>query len=214
MGDPKEPRKCRATSKSTGKQCRRNALDGAVVCDLHGGKAPQVKAAAERRLQAEEARRACDRLGVAVEVDPGEALMQELWETAGNVAFYRELVQQLPTHPEADEYVAPEGDGDGHWERGESGVYGRTYHVSGIPTGEAKPNVLVVLYNEERKHLAAVATAALKAGVEERRVQMAEQQGQLLAQVIKGVLTELGVMDRPEVPAIVRRHLTLAAGSA
>lgn len=55
---------------------------------------------------------------------------------------------------------------------------------------------------------------ALSAGVEERRVRVAEQQGELLAQVIRGVLTDLGVNDHPEAPAVVRRHLTLVAGEA
>ena len=55
---------------------------------------------------------------------------------------------------------------------------------------------------------------ALAAGVEERRVQLAEQQGALLAQVIRGVLADLGVADHPEAPAVVRRHLTLVASTA
>jgi hypothetical protein len=33
-----------------------------------------------------------------------------------------------------------------------------------------------------------------------------------MATAIRGVLTELGVIDRPDVPAIVRQHLTLIAG--
>jgi hypothetical protein len=49
---------------------------------------------------------------------------------------------------------------------------------------------------------------AIAAGIEERRVKLAEQQGALLAQAIRGILAELGVGDRPEVPAVVRRHLT------
>jgi hypothetical protein len=40
------------------------------------------------------------------------------------------------------------------------------------------------------------------------------QQGALLAQAIRGILAELGVADRPEVPAVVRRHLTVIAGHA
>jgi hypothetical protein len=55
---------------------------------------------------------------------------------------------------------------------------------------------------------------AIAAGIEERRVKLAEQQGALLAQAIRGILAELGVGDRPEVPAVVRRHLTLIAGHA
>src|SRR6185437_11369205 len=142
--------KCGAQRKGEAGPCTRPAgwgtdHPGIGKCKLHGGSTPTHQRAAELEI----ARRECDRLGIQIEVDPGEALMQELWETAGNVAFYRAQVQQLPT------------------------LYGRSYHVSGMPTGEAKPHVLVALYNEERKHLADVATAALRAGVEERRVRMA-----------------------------------------
>lgn len=62
--------------------------------------------------------------------------------------------------------------------------------------------------------LVTYSSVAIKAGLEERRVQLAEQQGDLIAEVIRGVLTDLGVQDRPEAPSIVRRHLELVAGRA
>lgn len=196
--------------------CRRPAGWGTTHpgigrCKLHGGSTPNHQRAAQLEL----ARRECNRLGVPIEVDPGEALMQELWETAGNVAFYRSLVAELPIHPEDDTYVPPQSDdATGYWDRGEPGIYGRTYHVSGIPTGEAKPHILLDLYNQERKHFADVAAAALRAGIERRRIELAEQQGELVNQLIRGILGELGVLERPEVPAIVRKHLALVAGGA
>ena len=56
---------------------------------------------------------------------------------------------------------------------------------------------------------------AIAAGIEERRVQIAERQGQLLADAIRGVLAELGVdMGNPDVPGIVRKHLTAINGTA
>jgi hypothetical protein len=54
---------------------------------------------------------------------------------------------------------------------------------------------------------------AIAAGLAERQVKLAEQQGELLAQVIRGVLADLGVADHPEAPAVVRKHLTLVADS-
>lgn len=42
--------KCTARSQRTGQQCRRPAARGANVCPVHGGAAPQVRAAAKRRL--------------------------------------------------------------------------------------------------------------------------------------------------------------------
>ncbi len=41
---------CTATANATGQQCRRHAINGGTVCQVHGGAAPQVKAAARRRI--------------------------------------------------------------------------------------------------------------------------------------------------------------------
>jgi hypothetical protein len=172
---------------------------GIGYCKLHGGSTPTH----ERSAQLVIARRECDRLGIPIEVDAGEALIAELWETEGNLAFYRALVQELPTHPAPDVFVPAVEMDDGeriqaHWERGEPGVYGRTYHVSGMPTGEAKPHILVQLYNDERKHRASVAAAALKAGVEERRIRMVEADaGRVLGAQIEA-LKSIGMGDRLE----------------
>ena len=50
-----DARKCRAHTSGTygpKRPCRNWAIKGGTVCPYHGGKAPQVKAAAQRRLQA------------------------------------------------------------------------------------------------------------------------------------------------------------------
>ncbi len=47
---PPSGRRCRATSKRSGERCRRLAIPGGAVCVMHGGAAPQVAAAAQRRL--------------------------------------------------------------------------------------------------------------------------------------------------------------------
>jgi hypothetical protein len=41
---------CHAKSKTTGEQCKNPRVPGATVCRIHGGAAPQVKAAAARRV--------------------------------------------------------------------------------------------------------------------------------------------------------------------
>jgi hypothetical protein len=165
---------------------------GVGACKLHAGCTPAANKAASKEL----ARRECARLGIPVEVDPGDALMAMLWEAYGNVAFYRSLVEELPTHPDPDVFVpADSEDGQGHWERGDVGIYGRTYHI----------------YNEERDRAKGLAEAAIRAGIEERRVRLAERQGDAVNQLIRGILGELGVLDRPETPGVVRKHLALIA---
>lgn len=41
--------RCTATGKKTGQRCKRPPIVGGTVCSMHGGSAPQVKAAAVRR---------------------------------------------------------------------------------------------------------------------------------------------------------------------
>jgi hypothetical protein len=43
---------CTAHSKQSGNRCRKPALPGCAVCGMHGGRAPQVMAAARLRLLA------------------------------------------------------------------------------------------------------------------------------------------------------------------
>lgn len=45
-----EAPRCTATAKGSGLQCKRRPIPGGTVCVKHGGGAPQVRQAAERRL--------------------------------------------------------------------------------------------------------------------------------------------------------------------
>lgn len=164
------------------------------------------------------ARRECVTLGIPIAIHPADALIEEVFRARGNVEFYEQLVQELPTHPAADVLVPGVEMDDGeripaHWERGQPGIYGRSYHVSGVPTGEAKPHVLVVLYNQERDRLAAVSAAALKAGVDAALVEIAEQQATLIAEGFRAFAVALGHDPAsPEVREAFRAQLTLIAG--
>lgn len=68
---------CRATAKATGERCRRHAIRGGRVCQVHGGASASVKAAAARRVQEAEAVRALGRIwnpDAAPVTNPVEAL--------------------------------------------------------------------------------------------------------------------------------------------
>jgi hypothetical protein len=73
-----------------------------------------------------------------------------------------------------------------------------------------KASVWIEMYQNERKLLARACKMALDAGVAERQIRLAEAQGQLLADAIRGILGDLGLSPEQEAqaPAIVRRHLT------
>ncbi|HLH46771.1 MAG TPA: hypothetical protein VKV25_06390 [Acidimicrobiales bacterium] len=159
---------------------------GRDVCDrLHGGKAPQIEAAAKRRVMAAEAGAELARLGVAIETTPLEVLEAMLYEAAGNVVVLRHLVAALT--PDAD------------------GIYGLMYHATGDPTGEARPHVLVRMYDDERDRLAALAQACVKLGLDERRVRLAEAQVERLTGAVTKAVASAGLSR--EQAAAFRRSL-------
>ncbi|MFB7461301.1 hypothetical protein [Streptomyces sp. NPDC056188] len=196
------------TKKSGGKaQCINAAMKGQKVCRMHGGKAKQNLAAAERRLVEEKARTLVETYGRKIETTASEALLDEVQWTAGHVAWLRERVQEI-------EGAAAEAGAD----REHPLVWGVTREKSGGEdfgtTEEAAPNVWLKLYQQERAHLVKVCSEAIKAGIEERRIKLAEQQGVLVAQAIRAILADLNLTadQQAQVPEIVPRHLRALAG--
>lgn len=183
-----DPRRCTATAKHTGQRCGAWAVGGTTVCRMHGGAAPQVRQAAKRRLEAEHAQEAVATFGLPRDVDPHVALLEEVHRTAGHIAWLAAKIGDA----ESDEGLVQTNFGPGN-------------------ASQVVPSVWVGLYQRERTHLARVCKAALDAGVQERQVRLAEQQGQLLAKVIHGVLADLGVADHPQIGSVVRKHLELVS---
>lgn len=174
--------RCSAHRKD-GKPCGQPPLADQTVCRKHGGKAPQNLAAAARRRQERQALVAAESFGLPREVDPHTALLEELHRTAGAVQWLGALVADL----ERDEIAwgkVKETRGT-QLERGTDN--GTTY--------SAAPNAFVSLWQAERKHLVDVSRACISAGIEERRVRLAESAGQQLAAVIRSVLDRLELSD-------------------
>lgn len=193
-------RRCTATASTTGERCLKAPMKGQLVCRKHGGAAPQAKAAAARRLAEDKAREALETYGRPIDTTPTEALLEEVRWTAGHVQWLRDRVREL-------EQAAV--------------TWGMTEQVEksagefpGVDTTHAAaPNVWVDLYTRERKHLVDVCKAAIAAGIEERRVKLAEQQGNLLASVIRRILGDLDLSAEQQalVPEVVPRHLRAVA---
>lgn len=161
-------------------------------CKLHGGSTKL----AGRGAALAEAAKVVERYGLPVQTDPHTALIEELERTAGHVAWLRLKVDEV-AEDTTDALVGPVGQSG----PSESGGY---HHPS------YEPNVWLGLYQEERKHLVKVAQVCIAAGIAERKVRLAEEHGAMLAQIIKGVLKELGVADDPKAGTVVRKYLTLA----
>ncbi len=189
-------------------------MHGQRVCKVHGGMAGQNRRAAARRRAEAVAEKAVSTLGLQVDVSPTEALLEEVRWTAGHVQWLRARVQELGV-----ESTDLDGSGTRHglvW--GTQKVVDKQSGESpGTDTTEASgPSVWYELYARERQHLVTVCTAALKAGVEERRVRLAESQGEAVAGAIRAILAELGLNreQQARVSEVVPRQLRLLAGGA
>lgn len=187
---------CGAKKRSTGDPCGAPPRKGATRCARHGANARQVQLKAKRDLARQEMIRAMTTLGLPVDIDPAKALLDEIARTNGAVLWLRGKVQELEP---------------------EQLAWGKTEHQDGIgpqgvvdvTTEKAAPSVWYDLYMTERKHLAQVSAIALRAGIEERRIRLAESQGDLVAGAIRNILDALGLTDEQlaRVPEIVPRAL-------
>ena len=177
-------KRCNATNRA-GEPCRRAAELDTDVCHYHGGKAPQTLQAAERRVKEEKASRAAALLGLPINVDPHSALLEELHRAAG-------LVTWLQAQIEAQ------------------GIENVTEHTL---SGE-RPSVWYRLWTRERDRLARVAVECAKAGVEERRVSIVEENARQMSQLIRAILHELQIPIDEHVSGIVRNQLALLPAAA
>lgn len=144
------------------------------------------------------ATRAVSKFDLTLTTTPLDALVEALDARYQQWRLFDELIHALPLHPEDDEYVPPAGksaDGPGHpgyWIRGKPGWYGRTYHVSGTPTGEAKPHVLVELHERATKELSKLAAECAKIGIDVRELELREDAAAMVARAITHVIVGLG----------------------
>lgn len=170
-GDATEPLRCGAKTRD-GDPCKMPPLKGAKRCRMHGSASPQSRAKAERTLAQQQAEKAAHQLGVLVEVDPGQALLDEVHRCAGMVAYYGQRATEAA---------------------------GRGSLVPGVDQGGFRLDMgehqWLRLWNAERDRLTRTAAVCLKAGIEERRVQIAEATGMQVAQVIRAVLDRLQLSD-------------------
>ena len=199
------PRGCQAHKKAArgGGPCLATPVPGGTVCKWHGGNSPRAQAAATQRLATIAAAEQVARLGLRVDVHPAEALIDLVHWTAGEVAYWRGIVVELEQQ-------------GGH----KALTWGVTKEKSGGDdfgtTEEAKPHIAYVMLRDASDRLAQYATAALKAGVDQAMVKIAEQQGaavagaqraildRMLASMIE-LLRELGMADDQIVNALRSR---------
>lgn len=159
---------------SSGRSCSNWAIRGGTVCKVHGGSAPQVRAAANRRL---ERARVNGELGdlladvnaATPEEHPIETALDAVRRASVMVRALSVMLAELDT------------------------PLGRNRH------GEDVIHPIAALYAEWVGFQAKASQMALAAGVDERRIQLAEREAQPYLDLFLAAITEAGLDTDAEV---------------
>lgn len=204
---------CGAKNRTTGEPCQRSPMMDSTRCRTHGGKSPQSqKAASERR----ERRYALQQLSLLGEVptenvDPTAALLELVTQKHAQVHSLRQIVAEVEANAgEVDLGKHPMVWGVSNHEEG-VGVHGpidKTTQQAGI-------NVWLKLLQEAEDQLARYTSVALKAGVEQRQLDITEQQATSLAAAINRILDALQLTPEQQglIPSVVPDVLRQFAAS-
>ena len=158
MTDLMDDRRCAATSKRTGSRCKRAPAVGGTVCTIHGGAAPQVKAAAERRARARALEADAHAVLAFEAVKPIGDPVLELAELAAEVRATVRALGQRVNALQDPRYVSP--------------------------LGTEQTRAELALFGQYQDRLARMLTTLGQLGLDERRVKLNEAQAAVLVQVL------------------------------
>jgi hypothetical protein len=195
-------------------RCLAWPIRGGFVCyKRHGGKAPQVREAARLRLERERAEQAVATFGLPREIDPFDALKEELARTAGHVAWLQEIIAEMEPvdlvwGETSEEASATIGTGTGA--KGDDSMSNTSSSRS-----EAGLTTWLKIYQDERRHYVTVAATAIKCGIAEREVKLLEQQGKMIADIFRAFINDPELAVEPEVRqtmlVVASKHLRAVA---
>jgi hypothetical protein len=190
-------RKCGAKTRSGGK-CSLAAGQGtdhigSGRCKFHGGATPNGKKAA--------AKEAALTMALELDMEPHDALLWCVRAAAGQVSFCSRRVAALTDDELLVEHLR---------ERiAEEGSFVERSHHGGL-------HACIHAHQAALDRLARFSKMAVDAGVAERHVRIAERYGEVIAQLLDGVLGDLDLTPAQlkKAPGTVRRHLTMLEGGA
>jgi len=190
---PPDEERCQATNRESGERCRLRHPPGGIVCtEFHGGAPAHIRRAAAARAKEQGARRMVATYGLPIAISPEQAIIDEVHRTAGHIAWLSQQLRDLDPEDLVWGVTKVKEGGD------DRGV-----------TREAVPNMWLRLYKEERAHLAKVSADAIRVGIEERQVKLAEAQGAMVAQAVRAILADLKLTaaQKALIPTVVPQHL-------
>lgn len=209
-GDPLKPGTCGAETRSK-TPCAKTAgwgtqHAGTGRCKLHGGASPQAELAGIVHL----ARHEATVMGQPLDIEPHEAILQCIAIAAGEVRYASDQIAEL----EADQVLVQSMTTKSRpLSLGKEGEDADTLVEEITTTTSVELHVWIVVRQKATDRLVTYAAAALKAGVEERRVRIAEDMASQIAQSMRAFAIAMGLDPRDaKVRAGMRASLTVIEG--
>jgi hypothetical protein len=188
-------------------------IAGGTVCyKRHGGNTPVIKAAAQRRVERARAEKAVATYGLPIDIDPFDAIREEIARTHGHVKWLATIVSEMEPidlvwGESSEETSAVVGTGTG--DKG-----GNTISNTSSSKSEAGLTAWLQLYRSEREHLVKVCATAIKCGIAQREIELLERHGEMMAALLDAVIDDpelaLDAPGKDRFLAVVSRHLRAA----
>ena len=195
---------------------------GAGRCRLHFGSSPNLRIHAADEM----AQQALDRLGRPRAVAPQRALLECVWEAAGNVAFLSEQasalgvdltmsVSEITQQRSEVSRTNPEGTKVSQGTTVTSVAWPETTIRGHVVTIREDVRAIVKLYGEWCDKKAKYSAEAIKAGIAEREIRLAEGQADVIVRVVEATLAALSLTpeQREKGRAVASSQLRLIAAS-
>lgn len=190
--DPESPR------------CKRWAVRGLDRCPIHGGGTPASKKKAARVRSQATIKAAVVTYGAPIDIDPVDALLEELARTNGHIKRIGEKIRELDesaliwgTISTTDRSGA---DDENNWSEEKVG---------------AQMHMWIDYYFRERAHLVKLSDLMVKNGLQEMQVTLQARQVEIFEHAMLAMLQDLRIdPSRPEVRVIMGTRLTEAATAA
>lgn len=183
------------TGKTKRGPCKRRPNHGMTVCNSHGGKAPQVRAAAARRLAEDRIRRGLAQFEVTPISDP----LTELALLAGEVVGWKDALRARVNDITGARAERLDAEDDG------------VRYTSDIGTEQMRTEV--ALFERAMDRCASVLGMIAKLNIDERLARITERQADVVIAAIQLALDSAGVTGEPAIAArhAAARHLRAVA---
>jgi hypothetical protein len=158
--------------KLNGERCQLPPIKGATVCGSHGGRAPQVRAAAARRVAEAEARKAA--ANYVADAGQLEDPLGELLRVAGQMVAFKDHLAARVEELNAEDWR-----------------YQSSQKLEQI-------NGLVTLLQSAMRDVAKVIEAMARLDLESRRTRIAERDADMFYRAMENSIDRLGLLDREQ----------------